>query len=123
VGYCLVDLRVTYQAVEEEVFEAVMRWFQHRTEERSRHIYDVLQFIRFWLIDEHYLYDRVKPCVLLHSEPRVQIILDEVVHYKLLKNRWMETDLYMEPRYGADFCRFIPTVVLTKALSVITLIY
>jgi BTB And C-terminal Kelch len=95
----------SFQAVEEEVFEAVMRWFQHRAEERSRYIYDVLQFIRFWLIDEHYLYDRVKPCVLLQSEPRVQTILDEVVHYKLLKNRWMETDLYMEPRYGAEFCR------------------
>lgn len=93
------------QAIEEDVFESVVRWFQHKPDERNMHIQLVVQFIRFWLMDEHYLYDRVKTCSMLVADPRVLSLLDEVVHYKLLRNRWMETDLYMEPRYGADFCR------------------
>ena len=95
------------QAAEEDVFEAVIRWFQHKPDERSNHVYLIMQFIRFGLMDEHYIFDKVKPCPLVQSETRIQAILDEVIQYKLLKDRWMETDMYIEPRYGADYCRCI----------------
>lgn len=95
------------QAVEEEIFEAVMRWFLYRADERCVYIYDVMRFVRFWLIEEHYLYDRVLTNALLRANQQVLAMLDEVVHYKLLKDRWIEADLYMEPRYGSDFCRHV----------------
>ena len=99
--------RTVLQSVEEEVFEAVMRWFQHCPDERSAYVYDVMRFVRFWLIEEHYLYDRVLTSALLQANQQVVRMLDEVVHYKLLKDRWVEADLYMEPRYGSDFCRHV----------------
>lgn len=98
---------VVMEAVEEEVFEAVMRWFLHRPDERNVHIYEVMRFVRFWLVEEHYLYDRVLTSALLRANQQVLALLDEVVHYKLLKDRWIEADLYMEPRYGSDFCRHV----------------
>ena len=94
------------QATEEEVFEASLHWLEHKPEERSMHIYDIFQHVRFSLIDEHYLYDKVKSHSLLQSETRMGVMFDEVIRYKLLKNRWVETDLRLEPRYGADFCRY-----------------
>ena len=102
------------QAVEEEVFEAVMRWFFYRSDERSVYIYEVMRFVRFWLIEEHYLYDRVLTNALLRANQQVLAMLDEVVHYKLLKDRWMEADLYMEPRYGSDFCRHVLLSFITN---------
>lgn len=93
------------QASEEEVFEAVVRWFDHKPEERSQHINLIMQFVRFWLLDEHYIFDKVKTCPLVQSEPQIKAVVDEVIQYKLLKDRWIETDLYVEPRYGADYCR------------------
>lgn len=93
------------QASEEEVFEAVVRWFEHKPEERSQHINLIMQFVRFWLLEEHYIFDKVKNCPLAKSEPQIMAIVDEVIQYKLLKDRWIETDLYVEPRYGADYCR------------------
>jgi len=90
-----------------------MRWFLHRPDERSPYIYDIMRFVRFWLIEEHYLYDRVLTHALLRVNQQVLTMLDEVVHYKLLKDRWMEADLYMEPRYGSDFCRHVLRCLIT----------
>lgn len=95
------------QASEEDVFEAVVRWFTHKPDDRGQHTHLIMQFVRFWLMEEHYLFDKVKSCRLVQTEPRIQAVLDEVIQYKLLKDRWMETDLYVEPRYGADYCRVI----------------
>ena len=93
--------------MEEEVVEAVIRWFLHRSDERSVYVCDVMKFVRFWLIEEHYLYDQVLTNALLQANQQVLAMLNEVVHYKLLKDRWMEADMYMEPRYGSDFCRHV----------------
>jgi len=113
---------VVIQAVEEEVFEAVMRWFLHCPDERNVHIYQVLRFVRFWLIEEHYLYDRVLTNALLRANQQVLALLDEVVHYKLLKDRWVEADLYMEPRYGSDFCRHVWQCLVTCTMMVVNVI-
>ncbi len=43
---------------------------------------------------------------LLQKAPQLSAIFDDVIRYKLLKSRWMESDLRLEPRYGADFCRY-----------------
>jgi len=99
------------------VFEAVLRWFLHRDDERSVYIYEVMRFVRFWLIEEHYLYDRVLTSPLLRANQQVLAMLDEVVHYKLLKDRWMEADLSMEPRYGSEFCRHVFLVLLSFVIN------
>ncbi|ELU01037.1 hypothetical protein CAPTEDRAFT_167175 [Capitella teleta] len=93
------------QASEEDVYEAALAWLQHSPEERTSNVYDIFRHVRFSLMDEHYFYDRVKNNTVLQAEPRIAQMFDEVIRYKLLKNRWMEIDLRLEPRYGADFCR------------------
>lgn len=109
---------IVIEAVEEEVFEAVMRWFLYRPDERNIHIYEVMRFVRFWLIEEHYLYDRVLTNAMLRANQQMLAFLDEVVHYKLLKDRWIEADLHMEPRYGSDFCRYVWQCLVTYTMTV-----
>ena len=94
-------------ASEEEVFEATSRWLAHASDARSAHIFPVFSNVRFLLIDNYFLFDRVKRNTLLQSCPRMQELLDDVVQYQMLKNRWTESDLRLEPRYGAEFCRVI----------------
>jgi hypothetical protein len=93
------------QASEEDIYEAALTWLQHSLEERTAFVYKVFSKIRFSLMDEHYFFDRVKNNAFLQAEPRIVAMFDDVIRYKLLKSRWMETDLRLEPRYGADFCR------------------
>ena len=94
-------------ASEEEVFEATSRWLAHASDARSPHIFSVFSNIRFLLIDQYFFFDRAKNNTLLQGCPQTQQLLDEVVRYKMLNSRWMESDLRLEPRYGADKCRVI----------------
>ena len=45
-------------------------------------------------------------CNFYQRVPQLLAVFDQVIRYKLLKSRWMESDLRLEPRYGADFCRY-----------------
>lgn len=93
------------QATEEEVFEATLRWLMHEPEDRAKNVYEAFLLVRFALLDEYYFIDKVKSNEYLLAEPRLQLIFDEVIRYKLMKSRWIEIDLRFEPRYGVDFCR------------------
>ena len=95
------------RALEEDIFESVRAWLEHSPEDRAAYIYDVLSLIRFMLIDEYFLYDRVKNNTFLQSESRIQTLLDEVIKFKMLTNRLVECDLMLEPRLGYDYTRLV----------------
>ena len=95
------------QASEEEVFEACIQWLQYNTEERSTHVATVFSLVRFVLLDDHYLYDKVKSDALLSNDSTVKSMLDSTIYCKLLRDRWIECDLVQEPRYAADYSRLL----------------
>ncbi len=94
------------QTAEENVYESVMKWIQHVPNQRSGHIYDLFSDVRFALIDEYYLYDHVISNTLVQSDVRLRELLDSIMRLKLLRSRWMEYDLRLEPRAGSDISRY-----------------
>ena len=94
-------------ATEEQVFDTAMRWLKYDIDKRKADISTVFEHVRFTLIDEHYFFDIIKTNLLFKTVEKLQEIFEETVRYKLLKSRWMETDLRVEPRYGVDFCRVV----------------
>ena len=79
---------------------------KHDLTARSQNVYNVFTHVRFSLMNEYYFYDKVRNNTLLQVETRMQPIFEEVLRYKLLKSRWQETDLPLDPRYGANYCRY-----------------
>ena len=71
---------------------------QHNVEERSEYIYDVFSKIRYTLMSRFSLSDTVLKSALLTGVPKMKAILDDVLQYKLMCERWMEVDLVLEPR-------------------------
>ena len=92
---------------EEEVFEAALRWLNHDVENRSAHIFNVLESIRFALMKDNYFYDKVKCHEIFSKDKRLQKLLDDVLMYMLLPTRWAETELNFTPRHGADISRVV----------------
>ena len=41
------------------------------------------------------------------GETKLQMLFDDVIRYILLRSRWIESDMRLEPRYGADFSRWV----------------
>lgn len=93
------------QATEEEVFEACLQWLRHNIEERSPQVSTVFSLVRFVLLDDHYLYDKVKSDAFLSNDAHIRSLLDSAIYCKLLRDRWVECDLVQEPRYAADYSR------------------
>ncbi|XP_062908260.1 kelch-like protein 41a [Mobula hypostoma] len=65
---------------EEVVFEAVMRWVRTDKEDRAKHLGEVFDFIRFRLMTEKYVKDRVEKDDIIKSNPdlmkKVQTVKD-----------------------------------------------
>ena len=86
------------QTTEEDVFEAALRWYNHAPQERKQYLQQVFQHIAYALIDGHYFYDRIRHNELFQKCTKLQKVFEDVICYKLLKSRWHELDLALEPR-------------------------
>jgi hypothetical protein len=92
---------------EEKIFQAAMKWLEFSVKDRKEHIYDVFSKIRYALMNKFYLSDIVLKNFMLLNDPRMKTMLDDVIQYMLMSERWIEFDVILEPRAYDKFERLV----------------
>ena len=69
---------------EEDVFEAVISWTKHNTEERAEYLPELLHHVRFLFLRREYLVSRVCEEELIQSNPQCKDFLIEALKYHLM---------------------------------------
>ncbi|XP_043247543.1 kelch-like protein diablo isoform X2 [Amphibalanus amphitrite] len=74
-------------AREEDVFTAVLNWFNHQPDARKEGFYKVLENVRLPLLSPYFLHDCVSKQKVVRTSPECQTLLEEARLYHLLPDR------------------------------------
>ena len=88
------------------IFNSAIKWLQHDLDKRKNDIYDVFSQIRYIFLPRFFFYDKVMSNPHIVRDSQMKCLLDEVVHFNMLKERWVEFDLRLEPRMW-DSVRYV----------------
>jgi len=69
---------------EEQVYQAVMKWIRHDVDERKEYISQLMQHVRFPLIDIKYLITKIGADPLIKHNQVCRDLIDEAKDYHLL---------------------------------------
>jgi len=75
---------------EELVFEAVVRWHDHKPDQRASQFVEVLKTVRLLLLNPYYIVDCVDQCAVINSSRECLDLIEEAKLYHLLPDRQSE---------------------------------
>ncbi|KAG7205534.1 hypothetical protein KM043_007512 [Ampulex compressa] len=95
---------------EEKVFECVISWVHHELDSRQAHLAQLMEHVRFPLLSQEYLVQRVEEEPLLKANLQCKDFLIEALKYHLLKGE--QKLLFKTPRTKPRQPRGLPKVLL-----------